>query len=323
MLKWLKKIIPQIINKLRDLSKLCCQPDSVTEEGSNVEFEQVSKKLRRWDKHDKDMQSLALGVLMASGAATARAIYSRPTVKSTFESLVKKFFTGKWEEQVSLDVVNHQADRIIDLLKSNGVTPNKLAVDGLPGSGKSTLARALADKLGFQWKSLDHQNLNKPIDFTEGKTVYEHHRLLRTQNPDNFDAVIYIYEPVELAKERVVKRKRIPIIVDVLDFEKLKQMGDKAFALCNGLTHDIPDTNLKVKIKPNDGFKAYENIFSELSALGLNPEGLSKEQLLFLSIDGKARQGLNAYINTSVYNQELLIGLTAGLNELLRTKKDD
>lgn len=283
----------------------------------------VIKSLRQKKRHNKDTQSLALGVLIASGAATARALYAKPSVKSTFESTVDKLFTGRWEEYKSLGTVKRYADLIAELLKSNNVVPERLAVDGLPGSGKSTLARALAERLDFQWKSLDGMNLNKPIDFSESKAVYEHHRLLRTHEPDNFDAIIYIDEPVEMAKARVVKRKRMAIVVDIWDFDKLKQIGDKAFAICNGAVHAIPNSNIKIKIKPRGGFGAYENIASELFILGINSEGLSKEQLLFLSIDGKARQGLNAYINTSAYNQELLAGLTAGLRELFQPGKDD
>lgn len=285
-------------------------------------FEQVLKNLKHWDKHGKDMRSMALGMLIASGAATAKTLYANPNIKATLESAVDNFFTGKWTKYESVESANKNANRIIELLKTEKVIPHKLAADGLPGSGKSTLARSLAEKLGFEWKSLDHQNLNKQIDFDD-RTVYEHHRLLRTQDPDNFDAIIYIDESVEQAKERVISRNRVPMIADVLDFEKLKEIGDKAFAICDGTPHNISDTNIKVKIKPKDGFKSYETILCELAEMGISPEGLSKEQLLFLSIDGKAREGLKAYINTKAYNEELISGMRAGLRELFQPKKKD
>jgi hypothetical protein len=307
-------------NKWEDLFKRYL--NSSEKGGKPNLFGDVLKNLNLWGKHDKDMRSLALGMLIASGAATAKALYANPTVKATIESAIDNFFTGKWKEYEPKESANNNADFIIELLKAEKVIPIKLAVDGLPGSGKSTLARTLAEKLGFQWKSLDHQAMNKTMSFND-RSVYEHHRLLRTQDPDNFEAIIYFDEPVELAKERVISRNRVPMIVDVLDFEKLKAIGDKAFSICSGKAHTIPGTNIKVKIKPKGGFKAYKNIVSELSELGINPEGLSKEQLLFLSIDGKAREGLKSYINTRAYNKELLTGLTVGLKEFFRAKEED
>jgi hypothetical protein len=50
---------------------------------------------------------------------------------------------------------------------------------------------------------LDYIDLNKPQDFSKEKTIYEHHRLLRTQDIDNFDAIIYIDEPPEFSQENV------------------------------------------------------------------------------------------------------------------------
>jgi len=281
-------------------------------------FNEVFNRISKESGHKKDIRSFALGVAIATGKATMEGLYAKPGIKVSLENVKDRLLTGKWEEYESWDEVNKHADKMIRFLKSRKVKINKLAVDGLPGSGKTTISRALAKKLKFKWKSLDHMNLNKPIDFSQGHTVYEHHRLLRTQDPDNFDAIVYIDFPIELAKKRILQRKRGAIIVDIWDFEKLKQIGDKAFKICNGKVHCISNNNIKIKIKPAKGFKAYKNIIAELKMQGVKTSGLSKEQLLFLSLDGKARQGLIAYTNASVYSKELLTGLLTGLQKFLR-----
>jgi len=281
-------------------------------------FNEVFNRISKESGQKKDIWSFALGVIIATGKATMEGLYAKPGIKVSLENIKDRLLTGRWEEYESRDKVNRQADKIIRFLKSRKVKINKLAIDGLPGSGKSSLSRALAKKLKFKWESLDHMNLNKPVDFSQGRTVYEHHRLLRTQDPDNFDAIVYINVPIELAKKRILQRKRETIIVDIWDFEKLKKIGDKAFKICNGKTQRIPNSNIRIKIKPTKGFKAYKNITTELKKQGVKTSGLSKEQLLFLSIDGKARKGLIAYTNASAYNKELLTGLLTGLGKVLR-----
>ena len=97
--------------------------------------------------------------------------------------------------------VNRQADVIIKLLKSRKVTATMMAIDGVPGSGKSTLARALAKKMDFKWKALDYIDMDRPLKFKHVNTIYEHHRLFRTQDIDFFDVLIYIDEPIERSKK--------------------------------------------------------------------------------------------------------------------------
>ena len=104
-----------------------------------------------------------------------------------------------------------------------------VCITGVSGSGKSTLARALADRLGLQWQCLDHMDMNKPIDFSKDQTIYEHHRLLRTQDVDIFDALIYIDEPVEVSRQKVLMRKRGGYLVDMMNYEMMKRVGAKAF----------------------------------------------------------------------------------------------
>lgn len=192
-----------------------------------------------------------------------------------------------------------------------------MAVDGTPGSGKSALARALAKKLNFKVQILDYIDLNKPQDFTQNKTIYEHHRLLRTQDIDNFDAILYIDEPMELSKQKCLNRKRGGINIDVFDYEKLKKIGAEAFDIAAGKSYKIKNSYIKLKIKPETGFRAYENIRNKVKKKGFETEGLCKEELLFASAYGKAAKGLMAYVRLDAYNKEILEGLSAGVLRFL------
>ncbi|NQT01324.1 MAG: AAA family ATPase, partial [Planctomycetes bacterium] len=216
-----------------------------------------------------------------------------------------------------IDEVNKNADEIIALLNSKGVHIKRLAVDGVPGSGKSTLARALAVKLNFELQTLDYIDLNKPQDFNKEQTIYEHHRLLRTQDVENFDAIIYIDEPVELSKQKCLNRKRGGINIDVFDYEKLKKIGSEAFNIAAGRVYSISNSYIKLKIKPKAGFRAYKNISAKVNKKGFKTEGLSKEELLFVSVYGRSRKGLTAYVKVGAYNKEILEGLSAGVLRFL------
>jgi broad-specificity NMP kinase len=251
------------------------------------------------------------------GKTAVDALAGKPGIQASLDSMKMRFTTGKREKHEIIEEVNKNADEIITLLKSKDVNIRRLAVDGVPGSGKSTLARALSKKLSFNLQTLDYIDLNKPQDFSQEQTIYEHHRLLRTQDVDNFDAIIYIDEPVELSKQKCLNRKRGGINIDVFDYEKLKKIGEEAFDICKGKSYRINNSYIKLKIKPKNGFRAIENILRKVKKKGLKAKGLCKEELIFLCTYGKAAKGLRAYVILGAYNKEIFDGLSAGVLRFL------
>lgn len=258
-----------------------------------------------------------LDAIAVGGITTAGALKNKPSIQATLHSLKMKKETGAAEILTEVEEINRAADAIIDLFSSKGISPTRLAIDGVPGSGKSTLALALAKRMGFQCKALDYIDIDKPQDFSEQKMIYEHHRLFRTQEIDHFDAIIYIDEPIEICKEICLNRKRDAVNIDIFNYEKLKKIGEKAFAMASGKIYRIPDSHFKLKIRPRSGYKAYDKICDEVKAKGFAVKRRSLEELLFLSVYGKAKGGLSSYIKLSAYNHEFKKGLKAGIARFL------
>jgi len=265
------------------------------------------------NKKSSDKTNRLIDAVLVGGKTAVDALTGKPGIQASLDSMKMRFTTGKREKHEIIEEVNQSADEIIVLLNSKGVRIRRLAVDGVPGSGKSTLARALAKKLNFNLQTLDYIDLNKPQNFSQEQTIYEHHRLLRTQDVDNFDAIIYIDEPVELSKQKCLNRKRGGINTDVFDYEKLKKIGEEAFSISSGKSYKIKNSYIKLKIRPKKGFKAYENIQKKLNKKGFKTEGLCKEELLFLLSYGKSAKGLRAYVRLNAYNKEIFEGLSAGV----------
>jgi len=271
----------------------------------------------RNNKKSSGKTNRLVDAVLVGGKTAMDALAKKPGIQASLDSMKMRFTTGKPEKHEIIDEVNENADKIIALLNSKAVHIKRLAVDGVPGSGKSTLARALAAKLNFELHTLDYIDLNKPQDFSKEQAIYEHHRLLRTQDIDEFDAIIYIDEPVELSKEKCIHRKRGGINIDVFDYEKLKNIGEKAFEIADGKVFSIPDSYIKIKIRPRNGFRAYENIKEEVERKGIKKRSHSKEELLFVSVYGRPGKGLMAYVKVGAYNKELMEGLSAGVLRFL------
>jgi hypothetical protein len=262
-----------------------------------------------------------VSIATTAGLTLARGVLTKPGIGVYLEYQIEKMFHG-WSEGGNYpEEVSLRADAIASLFRSRGLSPNRIAVDGIPGSGKSTLAAALASKLDMAVECLDHKNMDRAISFAKDRTIYEHHRLLRTQNLDDFDALIYIDEPMDISRQRVLQRKRGGYLVDIMNYDRLKAVGHMAFSMAAGECITVKDSFVRVKIRPEGGFRCLENIEAELLAKGLSSKGLNKEQALFSCVEGKARKGFSAYLNPHAYDKELLLTLTQGLSRTANPRR--
>ena len=180
----------------------------------------------------------------------------------------------------------------MELLDNKGIAPRSISIDGLPGSGKSSLGRSLAKKTGLEWRTLYWKELREPFPFEEG-LIYENIRLMRTQSIESFDMIIYLDCSIDAATSRVMERGRDGILIDLLDFPKLKKIGDVAFEMADGEELRITQTPLRIKLRPKGGYRDIEKLKDRLEARGLDVEGFSKEELLFIYCYGKPREGIS------------------------------
>ena len=132
--------------------------------------------------------------------------------------------------------------------------------------------------------------MNKPQDFTQNKTIYEHCRLLRAQDVENFDAIIDTDEPVELSKQKCFNRRRDGISIDVFDYQKLKKIVAEAFGIANGKSYKIKNSHIKLKIKPKTGFRAYENIGNKIKKKDFETERVLQGRTLICVSLWQSRQ---------------------------------
>ena len=240
---------------------------------------------------------------------TIKNLLEKETVRSALRGQVRKHLTGSREKPYpSVPEVVHDADRIMDILYQKRVYPDSICIDGPPGSGKSSLGRSLSERFGLKWRTIYWQELKEPFHFRAGR-IYENIRLIRTQDTERFDVVIYLNCAADEAKERVIKRDRNAALADVVDFPKLKTVGDAAFELLAGEEIRIEESPIRMKIRPPGGYRDIETLKTRLKEKGVDVKGYSKEELLFIYCFGKPDGGLMPYVRLGAYNMEIFSGV--------------
>lgn len=237
-------------------------------------------------------------------------LLDRNTVRSALAGQIRKVLTGSREKPYqSVPEVEGCADRAMEIfLKDRKKFPNSICIDGPPGSGKSTLGRALAERCGLKWRTIYWREIKGPYPFKPGR-IYENIRLIRTQDVEQFDCIIYIDCPSAEAKARVISRDRNATLADVVDFTILKTIGDAAFEMLDGKVTAIEGSPIRMKQKPKGGYRDLDELKIRLWGRGVDTERFSKEELLFIYCYGEPRSGLLPYLKLGAYNEEILSGL--------------
>lgn len=283
-------------------------------------FKKVAKNISK--KVSKSISKEEIGdIALKTGIAFVSNVITKRGVSTNIKFLVESSLFNQIENKDIPEKAMAEAMAIKNIFNSAGVTPKQIAIDGVPGSGKSALSRALGKVLDMKPVSLDHYNMDKKINFISSPAVFEHHRLLRTQDIDSFDSIIYIDEPVENSKDKILHRKRGSYLVDIMNFDLMKKIGQKAFALADGDVYHIADSFIKIKIRFGESYNVMENISHELQLASLEKckkfdrdqksasdkiGMMAKEAMIFLIEEGKIKKGFTAYLNPIAYKQELI-----------------
>ena len=109
-----------------------------------------------------------------------------------------------------------------------------------------------------------------------------------------------------------------------MNFDLMKRIGEKAFFLADGQTISVPDSFLKIKLRPDKGHNDMANLASELREKNPDDSGktdLNKEQQIFLSVEGTARKGFVSYINPRAYEKDLYSALLEAVKSKPRSGK--
>jgi len=259
--------------------------------------------------------------LLKSLSTTVESLLQRPGIRASLKALGDKMLLRDDSSREIPEEAIVNAEKIAHILNSNNIAYERIGIDGIPGSGKSTLAKALAKLIGFEVRNFHHPEIESPCDLYETATIYEHHRLFRTQDIDHFDVLVYIDTPIKVAKEKVFERKKSGILLDVFDYDKLKAIGDLAFDLADWKSFEIPENLTKIKVRPQEGFNQVRNIKKKLKARDIHLENsCTKEEMLMLLAYGKKERGLRAYIECDAYCKDFINGMKAGLLSLIGMK---
>jgi len=262
---------------------------------------------------DQSMSSMSKSIIKAAPEFAIRFtstalqnMMSKQTVQSFFRGQFRKMTTGSREKPFKPVMDAELAcDEILAFFNRMQIMPKLIGIDGIPGAGKSTLGRTLANRLCFQWCTLKWQEMQFEYDFKQ-QHIYENVRLIRTQNIELFDVLIYLDLPVELAKQRVIDRDRNGMLADIVRFDRMKLVGDVAFALLESQEWTIHHPTIRIKVKDNK-FNHTEHIHTMLDQKGIYwDHSMTKEEKLFALCYGKPKKGILAYANFGAYNNVIL-----------------
>jgi len=237
--------------------------------------------------------------LLAAGGLLA----TKPAIRSNLRNLMESKGTIEEKDLAAPlpESVLGTAAQVHQHLKDRGIDPTtlRIAVDAPPGSGKTTLSRALARQLGIQHYGLDWLPHNKLHSVLGGGRIekmpraprageiLEHYNLLRSYDPELFDAVFHIAKDPQTIKQQLLDRGRSAGVSTVMDYDKSLAVGRLAFDTLAGEPVDLGNGTL-MKLRPREGWGG-DQLDAALEQLGVDPAGLSRHEKL-LSLHARKRQ---------------------------------
>lgn len=197
--------------------------------------------------------------------------------------------------------VQAQAARAAQVFAERGIDPSamRFAVDAPSGAGKTVLSRALAQQMGLRHHGLDwrphlraHQlmgggDIEKTPYAPHAGEILEHQQLLRSYDPELFDAAIHIVRDPETIRQQVLQRGRSARVHDLLDYDKSIDVGRRAFDTLGGDAIDLGGGTM-MKLRPQAGWG--NALDDQLAAGGIDPTGLSRHQKLLSLHSGKREE---------------------------------
>jgi len=264
----------------------------------------------------KTIRKAGPGVFIQFTATAIQQLLTKNTVQSFFRGQFRKIATGSREKPFQ-PVLNAElaANEIIKIFQQLSLKPKMIGIDGIPGAGKSTLGRTLSKYLSLNWRTLTWQEVNQDFDF-ENEGIYENIRLIRTQDIEKFDVLIYIDLPADLAKKRVVDRDRNGMLADVVRFDRMKKVGDIAFALLEAKEFTINQPYVRIKVRSNRfNHMLHINTMMKQKQI-ICDSSMNKEEKLFALCYGKPKKGVLAYANYGAYSDVFINAMNASLEEI-------
>jgi len=278
------------------------------------------------------------GAVVGSVLAAGGLIAASPAMRAQFLSKMRAFRSGRFTELGHEwgelpEATRRGAGSIAGKLRAAGFDPQKqsIGIAGTGGTGKSTLAKALAAELGMQHRNLDetaysggmglhgfriHKVLRRsPI---QPGTIAEQTLLLNQIDPDAFGAIVHLERPVKQIHQNMLRRGRGAFQVDYVDTAKEQQAIRQAFDSTVGTAQNIgPD--LRLKIKGSGGFHARQQLENRAGELGIDTDGLTREQMLNSVTEGRrtTARGDAAFLQKGRIARQLgLLGVGSALGAL-------
>jgi hypothetical protein len=144
--------------------------------------------------------------------------------------------------------------------------------------------------------------------------IAEQTHLLNQVSPDMFDALVHIAKPDKDVRSQILRRGRGAWQLDAFDYPRVRKSVEAGFSHTRGDSVPVvPGVN--VKVRPAGGFNGNDVLMHKLRSLGVDPAGMTREQMVQSAVLGKAYTGsggVTPYLRTGPVAGSLLAAAAGG-----------